>query len=30
VQYVKDIAGDGYLKGPVSECSTVDEFAVML
>lgn len=34
LQYLKDLAGNGYLKGPVGEGSavdsTVDEFAVVL
>jgi hypothetical protein len=30
LHYLKDVAGDGYLIGPVGEGSTVDEFAVML
>ena len=29
-QYLKDTAGDGYLKGPVGDGSTADEFAVVL
>jgi hypothetical protein len=30
VHYLKDTAGDSYLKGPVGEGFAVDEFAVVL
>jgi len=30
LQYLKETAGNGYLKGPVGDGSTVDEFAVVL
>jgi len=30
LQFLKGTAGDGYLKGPVGEGSTVGKFAVLL
>jgi hypothetical protein len=30
LQFLKDAAGDGYLKGPFVEGSTAGEFAVVL
>jgi len=30
LKFLKDTAGDGYLKGPVGVGSAIDEFAVVL